>query len=116
VQELLAFLLDGLHEDLNRVKDKPYIEYPDSNGRPDEELAAEAWQNYRARNDSFIADHFQASPSQPLTAPPTPPAPPHTHTHTATGEVPFVVLVSTLLELERQLIVLPKSRKQQETK
>lgn len=25
-QELLAFLLDGLHEDLNRIKDKPYIE------------------------------------------------------------------------------------------
>lgn len=58
-QELLAFLLDGLHEDLNRVKNKPYIEYPDSNGRPDEEIAAEAWKNYRARNDSFIADHFQ---------------------------------------------------------
>jgi hypothetical protein len=25
-QELLAFLLDGLHEDVNRVKNKPYIE------------------------------------------------------------------------------------------
>ena len=25
-QELLAFLLDGLHEDLNRIKRKPYIE------------------------------------------------------------------------------------------
>jgi ubiquitin carboxyl-terminal hydrolase 4/11/15 len=25
-QELLAFLLDGLHEDLNRVKKKRYIE------------------------------------------------------------------------------------------
>jgi hypothetical protein len=25
-QELTAFLLDGLHEDLNRVKKKPYIE------------------------------------------------------------------------------------------
>ena len=25
-QELLAFLLDGLHEDLNRVRQKPYIE------------------------------------------------------------------------------------------
>jgi len=27
-QELLAFLLDGLHEDLNRIKRKPYIEVP----------------------------------------------------------------------------------------
>ena len=35
-QELLAFLLDGLHEDLNRVKQKPYIEIPDDKGRPDD--------------------------------------------------------------------------------
>ena len=35
-QELLTFLLDGLHEDLNRIKKKPYIEIKDSNGRPDE--------------------------------------------------------------------------------
>lgn len=34
--ELLAFLLDGLHEDLNRIKKKPYIEISDANGRPDE--------------------------------------------------------------------------------
>lgn len=34
-QELLAFLLDGLHEDLNRVKKKPYLELQDANGRPD---------------------------------------------------------------------------------
>ena len=52
-------MLDGLHEDLNRVKEKPYIEYPDSNGRPDKEVADEAWENYRRRNDSYIADHFQ---------------------------------------------------------
>ena len=25
-QELLAFLLDGLHEDLNRIQNKPYVE------------------------------------------------------------------------------------------
>lgn len=34
-QELLAFLLDGLHEDLNRVKKKPYLELKDANGRLD---------------------------------------------------------------------------------
>lgn len=28
-QELLAFLLDGLHEDLNRVKKKQYVEKPE---------------------------------------------------------------------------------------
>lgn len=40
-QELLAFLLDGLHEDLNRVHDKPYVELKDSDGRPDWEVASE---------------------------------------------------------------------------
>jgi len=58
-QELLAFLLDGLHEDLNRIKTKPYKEEKDADGRPDEEVAAEAWENYRARNDSVIVDKFQ---------------------------------------------------------
>jgi len=55
-QELLTFLLDGLHEDLNRVKKKPYIEIKDSGGRPDEEVAAEAWEVYKKRNDSVILD------------------------------------------------------------
>lgn len=34
-QELLAFLLDGLHEDLNRIRKKPYIQLKDADGRPD---------------------------------------------------------------------------------
>ena len=34
-QELMAFLLDGLHEDLNRIKKKPYVELKDANNRPD---------------------------------------------------------------------------------
>ncbi|KAL7226268.1 hypothetical protein ACSBR1_021398 [Camellia fascicularis] len=58
-QELLAFLLDGLHEDLNRVKCKPYVEVKDGDGRPDEELADEYWQNHLARNDSIIVDVCQ---------------------------------------------------------
>ena len=33
--ELLAFLLDGLHEDLNRIRRKPYILLKDADGRPD---------------------------------------------------------------------------------
>ena len=35
-QELMAFLLDGLHEDLNRIMKKPYVEKKDDDGRPDE--------------------------------------------------------------------------------
>jgi ubiquitin C-terminal hydrolase len=58
-QELLSFLLDGLHEDLNRIKEKPYKEEKDADGRPDEEVAMEAWDNYRARNDSVVVDTFQ---------------------------------------------------------
>ncbi|XP_065576578.1 ubiquitin carboxyl-terminal hydrolase 15-like [Artemia franciscana] len=57
-QELLTFLLDGLHEDLNRIKEKPYIELKDSDDRDDEIVAQEAWENYRKRNDSIIVDLF----------------------------------------------------------
>ncbi|XP_072909594.1 ubiquitin carboxyl-terminal hydrolase 32 isoform X1 [Hemitrygon akajei] len=57
-QELLAFLLDGLHEDLNRVHDKPYVELKDSDGRPDFEVAAEAWENHLRRNKSIVVDLF----------------------------------------------------------
>lgn len=58
-QELAAFLLDGLHEDLNRIQRKPYVEERDADGRPDEEVARETWENYRKRNDSFLVDKFQ---------------------------------------------------------
>lgn len=57
-QELLAFLLDGLHEDLNRVHDKPYIELKDSDGRSDVIVAQEAWENHILRNKSIIVDLF----------------------------------------------------------
>ncbi|KTF82611.1 hypothetical protein cypCar_00016797 [Cyprinus carpio] len=46
-QELLAFLLDGLHEDLNRVKKKPYLALRDAEGRPDEwQTCAALWPSY----------------------------------------------------------------------
>ncbi|KAM1185395.1 hypothetical protein ACFX2I_014603 [Malus domestica] len=48
-QELLAFLLDGFHEDLNRVKFKPYIEAKDVEGCRDDEVAEGYWQNHLAR-------------------------------------------------------------------
>ncbi|KAM7499981.1 hypothetical protein LguiA_024395 [Lonicera macranthoides] len=59
MNEFLAFLLDGLHEDLNRVKDKPYIEAKDADGHPDEEVANEHWRNHLARNNSIIVDMCQ---------------------------------------------------------
>ncbi|XP_057993953.1 ubiquitin carboxyl-terminal hydrolase 9 isoform X2 [Hevea brasiliensis] len=68
-QELLAFLLDGLHEDLNRVKQKPYIEMKDWGGRPDEEVADECWRNHKARNDSIIVDVCQGQYKSTLVCP-----------------------------------------------
>ncbi|XP_031094447.1 ubiquitin carboxyl-terminal hydrolase 9-like isoform X1 [Ipomoea triloba] len=68
-QELLAFLLDGLHEDLNRVKQKPYIESKDSEGRPDEEVANEFWRYHKARNDSVIVDVSQGQYKSTLVCP-----------------------------------------------
>jgi len=32
----MAFLLDGLHEDLNRIHKKPYVEIKEADNRPDE--------------------------------------------------------------------------------
>lgn len=68
-QELLAFLLDGLHEDLNRVKKKPYIQAKDANGRPDWKVANECWQNHKARNDSVIVDVCQGQYKSTLVCP-----------------------------------------------
>ncbi|GAB2280869.1 ubiquitin-specific protease [Dionaea muscipula] len=68
-QELLAFLLDGLHEDLNRVKHKPYMKSRDADGRADEEVADEYWANHIARNDSIIVDVCQGQYKSTLVCP-----------------------------------------------
>ncbi|CAI8499225.1 unnamed protein product [Hanseniaspora opuntiae] len=64
-QEFLTFLLDGLHEDLNRIKEKPYVENPSSGldfDVNDKEkllaLAKETWEKYKLRNDSIVLDLF----------------------------------------------------------
>lgn len=58
-QELLGFLLDGLHEDLNRIIEKPYVEIPDMSDETDAECAKKLWELYGKRNDSIIVDLFQ---------------------------------------------------------
>jgi len=57
--ELLQFLLDGLHEDLNRVITKPVTTPVESNGRPDKVVAEESWERHLQRNKSVIVDLFQ---------------------------------------------------------
>lgn len=68
-QELLAFLLDGLHEDLNRIQTKPYTENPEVDDRPEAEVAQEAWAKHRQRNDSIIVDWFQGQLKSTLVCP-----------------------------------------------
>lgn len=71
-QELVAFLLDGLHEDLNRVLKKPYVEKPDWEGGGDKELvelAQKSWDGYMLRNDSVIVDLFQGQYQSTLVCP-----------------------------------------------
>ena len=66
-QELLALMLDGIHEDLNRIQKKPYIEDRDCDGLNDERDAMEAWKNYLCRDKSIIVDIFQGQMRSCLT-------------------------------------------------
>ncbi|KAL4464783.1 hypothetical protein ABPG74_011344 [Tetrahymena malaccensis] len=54
--ELLSYLLDGIHEDLNRVKKKPLVNQIESDGQKDLEVALKSWENYQKRNRSIIVD------------------------------------------------------------
>lgn len=57
-QELLSSLLDGLAQDLNRVRSKAYVELKDSDGRADEEVAREWWIAHLRRELSIITALF----------------------------------------------------------
>jgi len=49
-------MLDTLHEDLNRVKKKPYVEIVELEGVPDSVAAANRWQLHLLRNQSIVVD------------------------------------------------------------
>lgn len=63
-QEFLSWLLDALHEDLNRIQNKPYCEKPElkdedvNNPQAVVDLANQCWQQHKLRNDSIIVDLF----------------------------------------------------------
>ena len=57
---MLAYLLDGLHEDVNRIQKKPYIEIQESNGsQPDAVISEQAWHNHCLRNQSIFVEQLQ---------------------------------------------------------
>ncbi|CAE6457007.1 unnamed protein product [Rhizoctonia solani] len=64
-QEFLLFLLDGLHEDLNRIFVKPQFEEltPEREAElermPKQLAGAYEWARYKRRNDSIVVDYFQ---------------------------------------------------------
>ncbi|KAI0352107.1 cysteine proteinase [Trametes cingulata] len=63
-QEFLSFLLDGLHEDLNRILQKPQItSTPEREAElerlPTQIASEQEWQIYRMRDDSLVVDFFQ---------------------------------------------------------
>ena len=55
---MLSVLLETMHEDLNAISKKPYVEMKDSNGRPDEVVAAEFWDGLKKRDDSIFVRLF----------------------------------------------------------
>jgi hypothetical protein len=75
-QELLAYLLDALHEDVNRVRAKPYL--PADSGLYRRALptraalhtrAREAWTRHLARNNSALVELFQGLFESTVTCP-----------------------------------------------
>ncbi|VDN58555.1 unnamed protein product [Dracunculus medinensis] len=67
--EFMSFLIDGLHEDLNRIRSKPNTNTIEPRGRPDYEVSKEAWSNYLMRNDSIFVDLFHGQLKSRLQCP-----------------------------------------------
>jgi ubiquitin carboxyl-terminal hydrolase 4/11/15 len=69
-QEMLAFLLDSLHEDLNRVQEKPYCELNEKMNNESESQASNRWwQNHLKRENSIIVDLFHGQYKSIITCP-----------------------------------------------
>ena len=59
-QEFLLAVLDNLHEDLNRISNKKYMELEEKKpGESDEQASKRWWDYYRSRENSIIVDLFQ---------------------------------------------------------
>ena len=59
-QEFLLALLDNLHEDLNRITNKKYMELEEQRiNETDDEASLRWWNYYKSRENSIIVDLFQ---------------------------------------------------------
>ncbi len=61
--------MDGLHEDLNRVKNKPFTETIESENQPDYEVGLKSWENHLKRNQSIIVDLLHGQYKSKITCP-----------------------------------------------
>lgn len=74
-QEFVSWLLDALHEDLNRIHQKPYCEKPElkdedvNNPEAIRQMALTCWDQYKKRNDSVIVDLFTGMYQSTLVCP-----------------------------------------------
>lgn len=58
-QEVATYLLDKLHEDTNRVTQKPYVEIPEQGEDESDDVAADkAWKLHQKREDSRVLENF----------------------------------------------------------
>ena len=68
--EMLTFMLDALHEDLNRVRLKPYIEMSEKSEKETEiEASTRWWKNHLSRENSIIVDLFHGQYKSVITCP-----------------------------------------------
>ncbi|KAK2831329.1 hypothetical protein Q7C36_016415 [Tachysurus vachellii] len=66
-QEFLRFLLDGLHNEVNRVTVRPRANTEDFDHLPDDEKGKKMWSKYLEREDSKIVDLFVGQLKSSLT-------------------------------------------------
>jgi len=55
---MLSVLLETLHEDVNSVSKKPYVEYKDTANRSDAEISKEFWSGFLKREKSLLVNLF----------------------------------------------------------
>jgi Ca2+-binding EF-hand superfamily protein len=98
-QDALQTLLSTLNEDLNRVPgpNKPYIEQPDSEGRPDGLVAEEWWCNHLRREQSIVTSLFTGQFKSVLTC--------ESCGHASARFEPFTILSLPLPEPRTRCIV-----------